>query len=433
MKLNWESSFLSRVLLIYFIVASLWILISERLLLFFFPDPDSWFFIQLLKGLFFVLVTSILFFLLFNRRIAKLEASGTGILEDISNTKLQDQQLKQTQQRLREIVENSTNMFYIHNTEREVMYVSPRCRKILGCEPEEAIEKWAGFFTDHPQTQEGIGFTQSAIEKGSPHPAYEVELQRADETKIWVEVNETPIVEEGKTVKIIGSMTDVTFRKEAEQQLRDSLEEKEVLLEEVNHRVKNNLAVISAILQLQVFETTNTRIRDLLLKNINRIQSMAHIHELLYQAGSLSKINFAANLKQLFPNIIETIQIPAEIQLNIEHLRSVTVNVNQALPASLLLNEVMTCTLRHSFHNRERGRIAVNLAEVDEDIQLEIIDDGGGLPPDLKIDESFELQLVQVLADQLSAEYDYERGHNRNSFTLTFKKKEIKGVANAKL
>jgi PAS domain S-box-containing protein len=145
-------------------------------------------------------------------------ANYIAVMEDITAQKRLEKELRETEHRLRNIVEHSTNLFYIHDTNRVFTYVSPQSRQFFDCEPEEAATHWAEF------NRAAAAATQRAIDTGIRQPPHEVEAIGRQGRRIWVEVNEAPIVEDGKTVAIIGSLTDVTQRKATEKAL---LEEKE--------------------------------------------------------------------------------------------------------------------------------------------------------------------------------------------------------------
>ena len=130
--------------------------------------------------------------------------------------------LCEAERTLREIIEHSTNLFYMHTADHVLTYVSPQSRQYFDCEPEEALVRWTDFITDHPVNRAAIERTQRAIDTGERQPAYEVECISRTGRKIWVEVNETPIVKDGKTIAVVGSLTDITERKHAEEELRRS-------------------------------------------------------------------------------------------------------------------------------------------------------------------------------------------------------------------
>lgn len=127
--------------------------------------------------------------------------------------------LTQSEERLRNIIDHSTNMFYSHTTDHRLTYVSPQVKAIIGIEPEEAMVKWTTFITDNPINEEGFKTTLKAIETGKAQPPYELELKRADGSIIWVEVREAPLIKNGKVTAIVGSLNDITKRKKAQQEL----------------------------------------------------------------------------------------------------------------------------------------------------------------------------------------------------------------------
>ena len=146
----------------------------------------------------------------------------SGYLQDITERKQAVVKLKETEQKLRLIVEHSTNLFYIHSPDNVLTYVSPQSRQFFGCEPEEAMLQWTEFITDNPLNTAAIAATQRAVETGQQQPSYQVECITKKGRKIWAEVHETPIIENGNVVAIAGSLTDITERKLAEKALKES-------------------------------------------------------------------------------------------------------------------------------------------------------------------------------------------------------------------
>ncbi|HWP36237.1 MAG TPA: PAS domain S-box protein, partial [Gemmatimonadales bacterium] len=133
------------------------------------------------------------------------------------------------EQRLRDIIEHSTNLFYTHTADHVLTYVSPQTRQFFDCEPAEALIRWTEFLTDNPINAEGLRLTELAIKTGKPQPPYELELRGMKGRVIRVEVHEAPVVENGKTVAIVGSLTDVTARKAAEESARRAWQRREEL------------------------------------------------------------------------------------------------------------------------------------------------------------------------------------------------------------
>lgn len=476
-----------------------------------------------------------------------------GSSQDITDRVIAQKELEEAEEKLRNVVEHSTNMFYTHTIDGFITYVSPQSTHFLGCEPEEAKRGWFDFLTDHPKNDEGIEITKQTINSQKIQEPYELQLKTADNRVIWVEVNEAPLLENGKTVAIVGSLTDITERKKYETQLKESIErynyvtkatrdaiydwditankviwgeglknlfgydpqsygktenawdthihpedfeefreglnktlkneskrrwiheyrfkkadgtftyvsengyiirnssgkalrmigtiqdisesvaakeeiqasltEKETLLSEIHHRVKNNLAVVSGMMQLQAFEEDNVELQAKLFDSVSRIKTMATVHELLYQSRSFSKLNFSETAQKLVKNISQTLQTEPNIQIK-SKCDNIKLNINQAIPTSLIINEVLTNTYKHAFNGRSDGCITFNLRKKGKLISIQIKDDGVGFPPDFdpKSSSSLGFHLIKVLSEQIHASYSYESSETGTSFDLSFTK-----------
>ncbi|MGN8226428.1 PAS domain S-box protein [Gracilimonas sp. BCB1] len=484
-----------------------------------------------------------------------------GSTQDITDRKVAEENLKKTEEKYRNVVEHSTNMFYTHDVNGVLNYVSPQSEHFLGFEPEEAKKRWVEFITDHPINQKGVEVTQRAIDTGKRQQPYELQLRTGKDEIIWVEVNEAPLVVDGKTVSIVGSLTDITERKKYEEKLQKSLEryhfvtkatrdaiydwdakdnsihwgdglttlfgykpsdidtsvnrwidlihpddveevrdklkltlkdasknhwsyeyrlkkangdyahvrengyikrdkngyalrmigaiqditeevyskeeiqtsltEKETLLSEIHHRVKNNLAVVSGMIQLQAYDTENEDLQAKLFDSVVRIKTMATVHELLYQSRSFSKLEFSDTLQKLVENISDTLRTNTYIDTTID-CEPIKLNINQAIPASLIVNEVITNIYKHAFKGRKKGNVTFTLNEEDKLIRIKIKDDGVGFPGDFDVNSNTSLgfHLIRVLSEQIDAAYRYENEDNGTIFELTFEKQNNKGIGN---
>lgn len=228
---------------------------------------------------------------------------------------------------------------------------------------------------------------------------------------------------------------DITERREREGELRESLQEKETLLMEIHHRVKNNLAVVSSMMQLQAMDEADESLKEKLYDSVARIRSMVTIHELLYESGSFSKIDFSENLRKLISMIINTIHNEREISIYF-NCEQVQLNVNQAIPSSLIVNEIITNSIKHAFTGSKDGVINVELKEVNELIKIKLTDNGKGFPKNLdkKEKSSLGLQLIDVLSKQMNATYNYDSTPGGGTaFAIEFEKSAVKGIGNAYL
>jgi two-component sensor histidine kinase len=191
-------------------------------------------------------------------------------------------------------------------------------------------------------------------------------------------------------------------------ELENSLNEKNTLLAEIHHWVKNNLAVISGMLQLQYFKEKDERIQKKLMDSTLRIKSMANIHEQLYQSNSFSGMAFDKGLKDLVQTILDTLDYNAKIDTEF-NLEQINLNINQAIPCCLIVNEVLTNAIKHAFTKDDKGLISFDLEQTDQQLKLEIMDDGSGFPEhsEPNHEDSLGMVLISTLAEQLEANYTY--------------------------
>ena len=198
---------------------------------------------------------------------------------------------------------------------------------------------------------------------------------------------------------------EVGRRREAEETLRGLLNEKEVLLKEIHHRVKNNMQVISSLLNLQMAEIQDDSVRNLFRESQSRVRSMALIHEQLYRSKDLASVNFSDYIDNLARSIFRSYSIQAaQIRLTteVDHL---SLPLDQAIPCGLIINELICNALKYAFSG-PKGHITVSLTKSDTCFQLVVADDGVGLPKDLDIDATttLGLRLVKTLVDQIDGE-----------------------------
>jgi signal transduction histidine kinase len=212
----------------------------------------------------------------------------------------------------------------------------------------------------------------------------------------------------------------------SEKRLKASLAEKEVLLKEVHHRVKNNMQVISSLVDLQADEIEDADMRAILHDVRYRVHSMAMVHEKLYQSNDLAKLEFSDYVKTLLEYLWRSIGANSRVQLDLD-LKPVFLSVNQAVPGGLILNELFSNALKHAFKGRDTGKLRVSLAEDEKGkVRLCVHDDGIGLPPqmDWKQPRSLGLRIVRRLARQLHAAMDVT-SNNGTQITINFERPDL--------
>ncbi|MBL7912508.1 MAG: PAS domain S-box protein [Bacteroidia bacterium] len=239
---------------------------------------------------------------------------------------------------------------------------------------------------------------------------FEIETLDKDHKKVYLDIFLNPIVENEKIVEVSGIAHNITDKKIDHQRVEQSLKEKDVLLKEVHHRVKNNMQIISSILNLQSSYVTDKYTLALLKESQNRIKTMAYIHESLYQNKSFTSVNFSEYIQTLSKNIIQSYVLSSEKIELILNLEKINLNLDVSIPAGLIVNELITNAIKHAFPGTKKGSIYLNLKSENNYINLEVKDNGVGIPPgiDHNNTNTLGLQLVNTLMDQLDGEIKFK-------------------------
>ncbi|MEO6303396.1 MAG: PAS domain S-box protein [Bacteroidia bacterium] len=239
---------------------------------------------------------------------------------------------------------------------------------------------------------------------------FEIETLDKDHKKVYLDIFLNPIIENQKIVEVSGIAHNITDKKVDHQRVEQSLKEKDVLLKEVHHRVKNNMQIISSILNLQSSYVTDNYTLALLKESQNRIKTMAYIHESLYQNKSFTSVNFSEYIQTLSKNIIQSYVLSSEKVELILNLEKINLNLDVSIPAGLIINELITNAIKHAFPGTKKGTICLNLKSENNNIYLEVKDNGLGIPPgiDYNNTNTLGLQLVNTLIDQLDGEIKFK-------------------------
>ena len=326
------------------------------------------------------------------------------VSREIKNSWLKSQK-EESEQRFKALTEGAVVGVYMIKDE-VFEYVNPKFAEIAGYERDELIGKMTPYEVvhteDHEIVSQIIGLKDDETRR---EHSYELRGVRKDGEIRYIEIF-------GRVVKYplepvtIGTIIDITDRMTYEQQLQESLKEKEVLLQEIHHRVKNNLAVITGMLSMQADEMQEEQGRRIFYNAQMRIKAMARIHEKLYQAESLSEISFNEFLSEIVEDTIDTFTLE-ESQISF-HIDSdpVVLNINQALPCAQIINELIMNSIRHAFEDSEEGRVDIELKEQQGKITLSVSDNGSGLPEDFDFEnpEGMGSMLVNSLKNQLKGE-----------------------------
>lgn len=215
---------------------------------------------------------------------------------------------------------------------------------------------------------------------------------------------------------------EIIAHEEAEKKLKNSLDEKDILVKEIHHRVKNNLMIISSLLNLQAHQIKDEKALDIFQESQNRAKSMAMIHERLYRTEGMREIEFDEYIRELATDIFHTYRLGPgiELELDLEHVK---IDVNNAIPLGLIINEIVTNSLKYAFPDG-RGKLSIQFyrLKAKDEFELVISDDGVGLPEDFdfKKAKSLGLKLVNSLTEQLDCSIELDRSHG-TQFTIKFK------------
>lgn len=252
--------------------------------------------------------------------------------------------------------------------------------------------------------------------------AWERMYKKKDGTLISCAIS-TKIYERGGEKRLIAYLRDISEQKEYEEKIRQSLKEKETLLAEIHHRVKNNLAIISGLLEMQTFNAADESIAKELKESQSRIQSIAIVHEKLYQSESLSDIALDTYIGELLSFIAQTFTKEDDNVRVTKDIEAISLNIQEAIPCGLILNELITNAFKHAFKGVEDGRLHISLKKkADDTITMKVENNGNSLPDDFDIASSSSLgmTLIQTLVKQLDGSLDVT-SENGACFIVSFK------------
>ncbi len=342
------------------------------------------------------------------------------IERDISELKQTEMALRDSEERYRAVTETVLTGITMTDEDNTLVYVNTTFAEMMGYDKEEIVGMNLFDLTDRKDFDEHIRMT---LEMEGMRSTYESVINRKDGASLNVLIAVSPL--SGPTNLFTGSLCafmDISDRIEAEQKIKASLEEKEVLLKEVHHRVKNNLQVVSSLLYLQSEKLVDDSGRSMLRESQNRVKSMALVHERLYQSEDLARINFADYIRNLGAHLFHSYGLdPTKVKMNIS-VEDIHLSIETAIPCGLVINELVSNALKHAFPEEGEGEISLSLIrDEDNQLTLSISDDGIGIPEevDIKETDSMGLHLVNTLIRQLDATLTIDRKEG-TKYDITF-------------
>ncbi|HOY96254.1 MAG TPA: PAS domain S-box protein [Catalimonadaceae bacterium] len=341
-----------------------------------------------------------------------LDAEGNpnilGVVTDITEQKKQEQQLRRSEFLLQQIFNKVADALFI--IEAETLRIQDCNLKALDLIKASGKDKIVGEHIQKIQTvkEPGSRFWKNLfLNIQDDNPVVEAEMLNLANQNFWGSLAATSFTQEGKQL-ILLRISDVTSQKKSEEQIILALHEKEILIQEIHHRVKNNMAVISSLLQLQTGYIKDPGLIDVFRDSQSRIKSMALIHEKLYQSKTLAKVEMESYIKELTRTLFFTYnsrRIDLQISTKVEN---VFLDINSAVPCGLIINEVISNACKHAFVGKEKGLIEIRFEKKNDQYELEIKDDGIGMPPNMDLSnlKSLGMNLVQALSAQLGAQLE---------------------------
>jgi PAS domain S-box-containing protein len=325
---------------------------------------------------------------------------GVGLVcvcRDITERKQAEAQIKAAKEQLEAVLDAVPGFVSWVSSDLRYLGANRHLAATFGLSPEDFAGQQLGFLENSPDLADSMR-QFFAGDSSATSQVFDVEIQGATRNYLIVAQK----YQQGAAAVSVG--IDITERQQAEEQLKASLQEKELLLKEVHHRVKNNLQVICSIFSLQSQYIEDPQILSVLEDSQNRIRSMALIHEKLYQSDTLAKIDFGEYVKSLASNLLSSYNINTRLIRTRLRVDSVSLTIDTAIPCGLIINELVSNSLKHAFPNGMAGEISIDLSVESEDkMRLTVRDNGVGLPEgfDFKKNNSLGLRLVRALTRQI--------------------------------
>ena len=342
------------------------------------------------------------------------------IFEDISNRKKAEELIIKSEKKYRELADLLPQTVFETDVNADLTFMNIYAFEMFGYSQED-IENGLNILELIVEEERSLSRDKIKDVLSGQVSGDEYTAQRSDKSIFPIILYSNPIIHNKIHEGFRGIIIDISDLKNAEDKIVASLKEKEVLIQEINHRVKNNLQIISSLLSLQANHTSSDEAAEILKESRGRVKSMAMIHEKLYHSSNLSRLNMAEYLNNLVGDILRSYSsVSSKVSSNVD-VDDIYLNINTALPMGLMVNELVSNSIKHAFPEGE-GNISIKLEYDGEKYILIVSDNGIGLPGDVDPFESSSLglKLVNSLSIQLEGDLSVLRD-GKTTFILKFK------------
>lgn len=331
-------------------------------------------------------------------------------------------ELSEGEKKFRLYLENSVDVITVIDSNGYVIYESPSSKKNFGYEPAELIGRSAFEFIHPDDIKTVLDLFTRAIKK--PYSENSIELRFLKKNGDWanVRVSGKNMINDPIIKGIVLNVFDITERIKIETQLKKSIAEKDTLMKEIHHRVKNNFMTVSSLLFLQSELVNEPKVTEIFLECQNRIRSMALIHEKLYQSETISEIDVYSYVQRLVSYIQSSyITGSTHVLINLEIDQSIKLEPEKAISMGLILNELLSNIFKYAFNGKESGTVWIELLKNGDRYFLIVKDNGIGLPDEFNISTSNSLgfKLVEMMTAQMNGKLSIS-GKNGSEFKIEF-------------
>ncbi|HEY9597510.1 MAG TPA: PAS domain-containing protein [Cyanophyceae cyanobacterium] len=350
---------------------------------------------------------------------------GIGIVVvEITERKAAEAALQESESKLQAILDNAPAVIYVKNIEGQHILVNRHFLDVFHLAPDQCIGKSNGELFPSDMAESIQANDKIVLESKAPYQ-FEEQILLDDGIHTYYSVKFPLWDASGNPYAICGISTDVSDRIQAEALIKASLREKEVLLQEIHHRVKNNLQIVSSLLQMQLRRTKDQEAALVLQDSKNRIASIALVHEKLYRSDDLANIDFAQYIPDLTIHLFDSYKVSSELVTLKTQIDQIFLEVETAIPCGLIINELVSNSLKYAFPGNRQGEIKVEFKANNNDTLMLIVRDNGiGIPQEFDIETttSLGLTLVQGLVEQLDGTLSVDCSQG-TEFKIIFPKK----------